>query len=546
LVSFSLAGVHPETQFRPTKSKAEAVVWEALKKRLPAGWSAWHSLKLRDRQASFGEGDFVLAHPERGILILEVKGGQLEVCDGHWFQNGRPLREAPLDQAHGFRNLLLARFRAKGMLAPSIGQAPCFPDTMADNQPGQDDLRDLVVTGHHLMWLEQALPVLAARAIPPARRASPGWLEALHDMWGETWVPTLSLGGLAKEAAARRLELDATQVEVLEGLLENDRALIEGGAGSGKTLLAAEAARRMAAAGKAVLLLCFTAPLRSWLALRLQGTGVDVQTISGFAKRLEVESGVGPANEAVGEQEGWKHAFKVAAETCTQLWDAIVVDEAQDLEEPAWRLLESLAKDRRLWAFFDLDQAFWEDRKPERALFQAFYKLPTQQRCPPGVQALAHRALGVSADDRALAKALGEGVVGALCLPPKGSTAEVAGQEVDRLLASGLEPGQIGIVSLRGQRGQEAEATHRFGSLEAVRADAPDASIRLVEDTFLRWKGLERPAIIVTGLFEEELRRAHIRLNVAITRATVAVRLVGPEAALARLGLTGQRAASSS
>jgi hypothetical protein len=32
--------LHPETHFRPTKSPPEARVLEALKKRLPAGWSA--------------------------------------------------------------------------------------------------------------------------------------------------------------------------------------------------------------------------------------------------------------------------------------------------------------------------------------------------------------------------------------------------------------------------------------------------------------------------------------------------------------------------
>ncbi|MEI7703493.1 MAG: hypothetical protein WCK73_02735 [Deltaproteobacteria bacterium] len=31
---------------------------------------------------------------------------------------------------------------------------------------------------------------------------------------------------------------------MLDGLLENDRVLVQGGAGSGKTLIAAEAARR--------------------------------------------------------------------------------------------------------------------------------------------------------------------------------------------------------------------------------------------------------------------------------------------------------------
>jgi hypothetical protein len=531
------AGLHPETQFRPTRSSAEIKVWEALKKELPAGWSAWHSLKLRDGRATFGEGDFVLAHPERGILLLEVKGGRLEVRDGQWFQNGKPLGQSPLDQVHQFRNLLLRRFKELGRSAPSIGQAPCFPDTDFDDQPTQDDLNGIVLGAHHLRWLAASLPVVAAKAIPPRRATPPGWIELLHELWCQSWIPALSLGTRAREATARRLSLDGTQLEVLEGMFENQRALIEGGAGSGKTLLAAEAARRLAADGKTVLLLCFTSPLRKWLAERLAGSGVEVQTISGLAKRLEQESGRSPAGGALAEQEGWRHAYRVAAEVCSPRWDAVVLDEAQDLDLAAWRFVEALARGRRLWGFFDPGQGYWDDRRPDRSLFQVFYKLPRQQRCPPGIQALANRTLGLPADEAAIAAALADGTIGALVVPEGGSAAALVGQEVERLLAGGLGLGDIGIVSQRGLTAQAGDGSHRFGAHLAVRADDDDAGQRLVVDTFLRWKGLERPAIIVTGLTEEAFKRAHIRLNVALTRATVAVRLVGSAGGIGRLGL---------
>jgi hypothetical protein len=363
-------------------------------------------------------------------------------------------------------------------------------------------------------------------------------MELLHRLWCEHWIPALSLGTRATEAAARRLSLDGTQLEVLEGLLENDRVLVQGGAGSGKTLLAAEAARRLAAGGKAVLLLCFTSPLRKWLAARLAGSGVEVQTISGLAKQLERESGRSPVDGALTEQEGWHHAYRVAAEVCAPRWDALVLDEAQDLDEPAWRFVEALATGRRLWGFFDLGQGYWDDRKPDRSLFQVFYTLPRQLRCPPGVQALANRILGLPCEEAAIRAALEDGTLGTLVVPEGGSANEAIGAEVDRLIASGLRLGDIGIVSQRGLTAQGGVGSNRFGAHEAVRADAEDAGERLVEDTFLRWKGLERPAIIVTGLTEESLKRAHIRLNVALTRATVAVRLVGSAGGIGRLGLT--------
>ena len=88
------------------------------------------------------------------------------------------------------------------------------------------------------------MPPVIERALPAAGEPRGAWIDQLHRLWGETWVPSLSLGTRAREVAERRFALDPVQLGILEGLLENERVLVQGGAGSGKTLLAAEAARR--------------------------------------------------------------------------------------------------------------------------------------------------------------------------------------------------------------------------------------------------------------------------------------------------------------
>jgi hypothetical protein len=81
------------------------------------------------------------------------------------------------------------------------------------------------------------------------------------------------------------------------------------------------------------------------------------------------------------------------------------------------------------------------------------------------------------------------------------------GAEVDRRLSDGLELGDIAIVSLRGQTAPDAIFNHeRVGRHALVRADAADMAERLVADSFLRWKGLERSAVIVTDLPEGSSR----------------------------------------
>ena len=61
--------LHPSDEPRPGSSLAEKALWSRLKTGLPAGWTAWHSLRIRDARNLLGETDFVLAHPERGLQI---------------------------------------------------------------------------------------------------------------------------------------------------------------------------------------------------------------------------------------------------------------------------------------------------------------------------------------------------------------------------------------------------------------------------------------------------------------------------------------------
>ena len=532
-------GVHPSDACRPTESHAEQAVWAALRKDLPAGWYGWHSLRIRDPHGYEGEGDFVLAHPQRGFLVLEVKGGQVEQRDGRWFQNGRPMDEPPLEQGTGFAKKLARRLQDLECTAPAYGAGVCFPDTYFAGQPSQDNLAGLIIGKGELPHLAVALPPVMERALPVPRPPRGRWIEALHRLWGDTWIPALALGMRAEEAMERRLGLDQEQLEVLEGLLENDRVLVQGSAGSGKTLLAAEAARRLSEGKKKVLLLCFTAPLQKWLSARLAGSGVEVHTVSGFAKGLVDASEGGLPDADLSGAAGWGKVFERAADLCQPNWDAVVIDEAQDLQFEAWVLVSSLSQGKRLWAFHDPTQGFWPDRSPPVDLFTTRFRLPGQLRNPPGVKALSDRILGKPSDDAALTAARADGTVGVVVAPSSSSVVDRVSEEVDRLRSGGLELGQIGIVSLRGQTAPGAiYGLPRIGRHPFVRADSADMETSLVADSFLRWKGLERPAIIVTDIPETALAQLPVRLNVALTRAMLSVRFVGTAPALDLAGVS--------
>jgi hypothetical protein len=62
------------------KSEAELEVFHELEQQLPNEWLVFHSVSwlVRDpgEGAKDGEIDFVLVHPDRAIVCLEVKGGK--------------------------------------------------------------------------------------------------------------------------------------------------------------------------------------------------------------------------------------------------------------------------------------------------------------------------------------------------------------------------------------------------------------------------------------------------------------------------------------
>ena len=85
----------------------------------------------------------------------------------------------------------------------------------------------------------------------------------------------ICLGGRVEIDEEKRLQLDYAQMSILENLEENNRLLIRGPAGTGKTLLAREAALRESRQGKWVLFLCYTEALAAFFWYSIVGN-IDI------------------------------------------------------------------------------------------------------------------------------------------------------------------------------------------------------------------------------------------------------------------------------
>jgi hypothetical protein len=530
-------GLYPRDKPRPTESRAEVVVWEALRSKLPAGWYAWHSMRLGLGPGRETEGDFVIAVPNRGLLVLEVKGGRIEVRDGRFFQNNREMDEAPRQQGYTFAKALLERLHDGDCGVPAFGIATCFPQTAFDAGPGQDDLARLVLGEQDLPWLDKALPALLERACPPPRECHGLWIERLHRLWGDSWTPKLALGHRAKLDADERVRLDQGQLAVLDCLALNPTLLVAGGAGTGKTILAREAALRFAASGKRVLLACFTSALAHWLGEQTKAEGLTIGTIRGLA--VELLKQTGQKGGDFNDSKFWENvSFQAACDAVPKIerpFDAIVIDEAQDFTQGDWELALELAGKGTIWAFYDPSQAFWTDRKVPQERFAAKFNLAKAYRCPPGIQALADLYIGRSVDESLIRQAMADGILRITACPSRNSVVDKAALAVDNLLGEKLLPGDIAVLSVRGGTHSESILhSGRLGRHLLVKATDPGIDGAVVGDTFLRFKGLERPAIVITDLHLLADEPRNVRMHIALTRALSAVRIVAAQEDLGR------------
>jgi superfamily I DNA and RNA helicase len=273
-----------------------------------------------------------------------------------------------------------------------------------------------------------------------------------------------------------------------------------------------------------------------WLRSQIGSSGIEVATVRRFARDLLRRAGV---NISSGKSQGqgfWESVVKRAldeasAEILENPWDAVVIDEGQDLTAEDWQLVEALAGDRgRIWAFHDPAQAFWTDRVIPSSLFAAHWKLGRAYRCHPSIQGLADLYLGKEECEPAVREGIEADRIRLVAAQKPDKVSQTVGREIDLLIKDGFERKQIAVVSVVGQgRSRAAGGSKTIGVHQLVRADDPAMEREVVSDTFLRFKGLERPAVIVTdlGLIPKgERGNRTVRMHIAVTRAQSALRIV--------------------
>lgn len=98
---------------------------------------------------------------------------------------------------------------------PLMVSVPVFRTCPFDAAPEEDDLRHTTVRKQDLVWIGERLKTLIGYALPAPGRAKGRWIEQLHRIWGETWIPSLNLGNRARVAKAELAKLNTSSAPLI-------------------------------------------------------------------------------------------------------------------------------------------------------------------------------------------------------------------------------------------------------------------------------------------------------------------------------------------
>ena len=293
-----MATMIPEKPVDIPKGSREDEMFVSLSS-LPDDYYVFHSFMLVTNTEGIlreSETDFVVFHPAKGILCLEAKAGHVYCQNGTWYygsgilmKHGGPFRQADMNKWK-----LQKYFEEKGMLniwdkCKTI-HAVWFPSVSRTELnsiqfPSEAD-KSITLTEESLGNIERDVERIFALDLPSSvvTTLSKGDVKRiLENVLCPSFelVPSMvSELGIKRNAFNRLLK---EQVNILNFLEEQPYAVINGAAGTGKTMIALEKARRHSEVGEKVLFLCFNRFLRDYCKANYPRDNVVYNTIDGFA-----------------------------------------------------------------------------------------------------------------------------------------------------------------------------------------------------------------------------------------------------------------------
>lgn len=320
----------------------------------------------RKEYIQWGEADFTIFHPKFGIIVFEVKGGEIlyQPYQG-WIQKNRytgfEKTVDPMNQAEKSKYHFLDRLKKcfHGNSPYTLCSAVWFPDadrTCVSGKMPDAYKEELVLWADQLAStanIEKALMRIyefsAATIVEPSEVMTKKVLDIFAPEFGA--FQSLRSRAITSKILFHKMTLE--QSYLLDYLDEQSEAAIHGVAGTGKTVLAVQKAQRLAENGK-VLFLCFNKFLKEHLEKVHTHESIDFYSLDSLLVKKTARplpTGAREKDEAILEfLMDWKN----------ESWDYrhIVIDEGQDFKSDHLQALHEIASAQEgcFYVFYDRNQ----------------------------------------------------------------------------------------------------------------------------------------------------------------------------------------------
>lgn len=549
----------------------ERLVYEKLGRDLDDDWIVLHSLGLHGHETKiWGEADIVVLST-KGIFALEVKGGKVSCDKGVW-TFGDPggssytKREDPWTQAKGtmfavkkklqevdriFSDLLFGFGVVMPMETFTTTGAEIEPPVLLDKPEFRSTNLGRYIGRLQRHWSTTYqtkhghTPSLPSRAdIQLARRILRPDVDS-----------AFSLGSYLTGVESRLVQLSNDQVRASRRMAANPRTIVRGKAGTGKTVIAVERARQLAGEGHKVLYLCFNQllaqHLRTAMAKDATAAGVEVGHVHALYRDVIAKAGMlerldSSANTTELFAEVFPRTFVDAALAVDlPAWDAIVIDEAQDLLTPdnidAFDLmLGNPGINRGRWhIFFDRYQNIYGtdvQEQVERRLGEAQPAYDDLFENCRNTRQVAVQASIISGIDLAIEGAPeGPSCENVYYRDRKAFLTQLEAT-VSRLLKQDVRPQDIAVLSTRTRENSLLAGISEIAGVPLVDAVAANAG-DMIFSTMHAFKGLERLVVLaidMDGIGEPGRAMLHYA---GLSRARGLLHVFLPESAREAYGL---------
>lgn len=415
----------------------------------------------------------------------------------------------PVEQAQSAMYAILHLYQKKAgtdRFPLKIKFAVGFPEcnNIAGELPGDLDHNSIFLFSD-LTNLETKITALFAAQGMPAQR------DATNLLLNKVLAPSFKIFARLEEqiemfnAQAERI-LTEEQERILEETELDSRKIFFGAAGTGKTFLAMEKAKKLAAQGKIVFLTCFNKNLAHYFNNQIP-TGITTANFHDYLLRTLQDQNI--EIHVPQDSQEWASFFDETLPTQAfdyfsdipedQKFDAIIVDEGQDFKDEWFSTLESMAKtNSEFYVFADPNQSVYHENIENLKRFPISKHRLTQNL--RNTEAINNWISSFLPNPSLLRAKLPGGIpVGFYPWQTPAEEKKLIERELGRLVSQGIQPKRIVILSPHikdksSLAGMEKLKEWSIGALSDTRSNAVRFS------TIRSFKGLEADIVFLIGI----------------------------------------------